>query len=336
MSNITKLIPLKKPVLRIAYSIGLPKAIANKIYKTGQTRGADKDTIFQNRVLRNSTVLIPYQSWNNGILIPKENFENGYIVLIKPKDYFSDSPPKPKTEIPKNLVLGKNLLIFYETREEWNKYPPPLLRLKPASSRIVPLKGHYVARVPDTTRSGDSVIRHGFINSISGGQGAGIRVYEYASIATLEATRYQLAFLAWRTDGIFELSKSQGIPNPEECKKLVDQKCEGEGLADIKRLQTIRTLNKNGQTVCPLCQKVITASQLASLLVQAVGREVPDLTVTEANLFHVREVKTGEFNHCPYNLGWGHHHCNTVARDLGIDNSLKWMEEVLRANDKIR
>lgn len=36
----------------------LPQLLDRKIYKTGQTRGADDDVIFQNRVGRNSTVLI--------------------------------------------------------------------------------------------------------------------------------------------------------------------------------------------------------------------------------------------------------------------------------------
>ena len=36
----------------------LPQLLGRKIYKTGQTRGADDDVIFQNRVGRNSTVLI--------------------------------------------------------------------------------------------------------------------------------------------------------------------------------------------------------------------------------------------------------------------------------------
>ena len=37
-----------------------PKLVQTKIYKTGQTRGADDDVIYQNRVGRNSTVLIWY------------------------------------------------------------------------------------------------------------------------------------------------------------------------------------------------------------------------------------------------------------------------------------
>ena len=37
----------------------LPELLERKISKTGQTRGADDDVIFQNRVSRNNTVLIP-------------------------------------------------------------------------------------------------------------------------------------------------------------------------------------------------------------------------------------------------------------------------------------
>ena len=57
------------------------------------------------------------------------------------------------------------------------------------------------------------------------------------------------------------------------------------------------------------------------------------LTVTEVSLFHIRELRTGEFNHKPYNLGWGHHHCNVVVKDAGIDATLEWMREVIARND---
>ena len=41
----------------------LPQLLDRKIYKSGQTRGADDDEIYQNRVGRTSTVLIPYHFW---------------------------------------------------------------------------------------------------------------------------------------------------------------------------------------------------------------------------------------------------------------------------------
>jgi len=71
----------------------LPTLLNRKIYKTGQTRGANDDEIYQNRVLRNSTVLIPFSVWKNGFTFPDDGkFENGFIVLIPPEEYF-------KTEI---------------------------------------------------------------------------------------------------------------------------------------------------------------------------------------------------------------------------------------------
>lgn len=94
----------------------IPKAVDTKIYKTGQTRGADDDVIYQNRVARNSTVLIPYEDFSLCESAPtnKGIYENGFIVLIKPEDYFVENIQQELDH--KKLVLGKNLLVFYETR----------------------------------------------------------------------------------------------------------------------------------------------------------------------------------------------------------------------------
>ena len=62
---------------------------------------------------------------------------------------------------------------------------------------------------------------------------------------------------------------------------------------------------------------------------QALGRETYDLTTTEASLFHLEELRVGQLGHRPYNLAWGHHHCNVVMKDSGIDQTLKWMSNVL-------
>ena len=68
----------------------LPQFLKGKIHKTGQTRGADDDVIFQNRVNRNGTVLIPYDVFDLTINALENNrkFENGFLVLINPVDYF--------------------------------------------------------------------------------------------------------------------------------------------------------------------------------------------------------------------------------------------------------
>jgi BstXI restriction endonuclease len=59
---------------------------------------------------------------------------------------------------------------------------------------------------------------------------------------------------------------------------------------------------------------------------------VSDLTVTQLNLFHIDELRIGKFNHRPYNLGWGHHHCNIVVKDAGIIDTLIWMNQVIERN----
>jgi hypothetical protein len=63
---------------------------------------------------------------------------------------------------------------------------------------------------------------------------------------------------------------------------------------------------------------------------QAPGREISDLTVTDVNLFHLVDLRPGEYNHRPYRLGWGHHHCNTVARDKGVRWTVAWMADIVK------
>ena len=116
----------------------LPELLERKISKTGQTRGADDDVIFQNRVSRNNTVLIPFHQWAKDealrTLALENKFEKGYIVLISPKDYFSSKSP---TQFLSNyhLSLGETCLVFYETRSDWYKYNPEKLKWFPANSR---------------------------------------------------------------------------------------------------------------------------------------------------------------------------------------------------------
>ena len=135
----------------------LPQLLGRKIYKTGQTRGADDDVIFQNRVGRNSTVLIPYTFWQQWHKPPEgeASFENGFIALISPPEYFGDKAIQEKLS-GRGLKLGQNSLVFYETREQWNAFNPDKLRWRAAESRLAPLKGQYVARVPATTAARDS------------------------------------------------------------------------------------------------------------------------------------------------------------------------------------
>ena len=312
----------------------IPKPVQTKIYKTGQTRGADDDVIYQNRAGRNSTVLIPFLEFDRCRTAPTNNgiYENGFIALIKPEDFF-DKNVRILLES-KGLHLGENLLVFYETRFQWNNYPP-LVGWNAATSRVSPLGGQYVARVPATTAVGEEKIIEGFNSSRM--KGAGIRVYEYADSATIKLCKIQLEYLFWSCKDIAELVTENGMNKDLVQQRIVSitRLAKGKGLADKNRLLSERIIDKEGYTICPLCLKHISARGFCSKIQQAEGRDVPDLTVTEVSLFHIHELRTGEFNHRPYNLGWGHHHCNVVVKDSGIESTLQWMREVINRNDAL-
>ena len=140
-------------------TVRLPSLLERKIYKTGQTRGADDDDILQNRVARNSTALFPYDVWDPTTFFPADgSFERGYIVLIQPNEY-SAIKNGSVTLSDQNLRLGDNLLVFYQTRIEWTSFPPDR-SWRPAERRYADvntpsprLGGQYVARISGTTAS---------------------------------------------------------------------------------------------------------------------------------------------------------------------------------------
>ena len=314
----------------------LPDLLGRKISKTGQTRGADDDVIYQNRVNRSNTVLIPYKNWK---ICAKpqdgtDNYESGFIVLLSPSEYFGS--PKITNELAaKGLALGTNALVFYETREQWDKNNPEKLGWEIAKKRTAPLGGNYVARVPATTSKDKAKAKKiivGFHKTKP--KGAGIRVYEYASQATLGKCRFQLEALFWLCADSDQVAISNGMKAEDVAtrKAGVFAQCEEAGLLDTEKLSAARILNAQKKTICPLCLDELSGQEFFNRMKQAEGRDVPDLTVTQVNLFHLQELKTGVLNHRPYNVGWGHHHCNVVVKDSGIIKTLEWMREVLNRN----
>ena len=314
----------------------LPRLLERKIYKTGQTRGADDDEIFQNRVNRSGTVLISYPYWDSCRTIDdgSNGYENGFIVLISPREYFSHADIIARLSS-QGLVIGTNALVFYETRSDWERHNPDALGWQSAESRTAPLGGQYVARISATTAEDGEKITKGF--SATSNKGAGIRVYEYASTARIQQCRLQLEALFWLcNDSVGVVSSNGMVPRrAEERKTYTLGACQQAGLLDYGRLRQARMLNSRIETVCPLCLEPLSSQGFLSRMEQAEGREVLDLTITQVNLFHISELRVGVLNHRPYNLGWGHHHCNVVVKDSGIDETLKWMRAVLRRNDTV-
>lgn len=309
----------------------LPQLLDRKIYKTGQTRGADDDEIYQNRVSRTSTVLISYPVWIQHFTLAQAAalFEKGYVVLVSPFDYFERGVDLAAV----GLELGTNALVFYETRAAWILHEPSTLGWQPAESRISPFGGQYVARIAATTslENGGRIVR-GFITTAN--KGAGIRVYEYASEATIEDCRYQLEALFWLCGDSADVAATNGMTVEDAAARRegILTICRDRDLFDIARLVERRILNRNERTICPLCLMELSSQGFFSRMEQAAGREVLDLTITQINLFHIEELRMGLFNHRPYNLGWGHHHCNVVVKDSGILETLQWMHDLLQRN----
>lgn len=320
---------------------GLPEGIQKKINKTAQTRGAQpyERVPYQNRVNRSNRAVVPFKFRH---VRPAEGYQNGYTIMVRPEEYFDRSTKNKREDFPEDVVIGDNAFIFYSTRNEWRNYPPlddwipcqyennnidngngseSLVR---KIKRIVGGKdvGHYIARVPATTASKDG-------EAIVKGPPQGIRFFEYASDEMCWLVKCQLAFLAWQVVDIGEVTSQ---PMPENL-RLVMEHCE---LLDWEKFHQMFVVNKDRVTCCPLCQDTIKARELMETMEQIAGREIADLTVTDANLFHLEPLIPGSFNHAIYKLGWGHHHCNTVARDRGMKETLDWMETVLIRTGRIR
>ncbi|MBM3475207.1 MAG: BstXI family restriction endonuclease [Armatimonadetes bacterium] len=312
----------------------LPALLDRKIYKTGQTRGADDDDIFQNRVSRTNTVLIPYSSLGTcgGVDRCRSLYEEGYIALIEPEAYFGAEGGEAALRAD-GLVLGENALVFYETRAAWNAHDPRSLGWQPASSRRAPLGGQYVARVPATTAGhGGEKIVQGFNQTDQ--KGAGIRAYEYASRETNDQCRRQLEGLFWLCPDAEEAAAANGMTADDAAVRNagVIAECAETGLLEEAQLVRMRAVDADGVPACPLCLEPLSAHGFFARMEQAEGRAVPDLTVTQVNLFHIEELRMGVLNHRPYNVAWGHHHCNVVVRDAGIQKTLEWLRDVLDRN----
>lgn len=321
-------------------NIKLPILLSRKIYKTGQTRGADDDVIYQNRVSRNSTVLIPFEliiSAHNRYVLRK-NYDNGYIVLIPP-DYLFGEMRDETISIMNDcgLVLGVNCLVFYSQRRQYEKYLPDKfgLRYTQPMTRTGDLGGDYVCRISGTTSENMKKISFGY--NLTTSKGAGIRLFEYADKEVIEKARIQLEAIYWLCNDSLDAAIEYGMSSEDarERKRLAIDEAKRQGLLNEVELIKNRIIDVDKDTVCPLCLAKISAKGFFSKVEQQEFRRVHDLTVTEVNLFHINELRYGEFNHKPYNLGWGHHHCNVVVKDSGIDNTLEWMHEILVRNERL-
>lgn len=318
----------------------LPDLLDRKLYKTGQTRGATTREIYQNRVSRSSTVLIPLDFWD-ACAVPDDGtqeYENGAIALVPPSFYFSNKDADKILES-KGLKLGVNALLLFLKRSDWVDFAPQRgsmlpngLVFEPASNRTNPLGGVYMSRIHSTTSATSAAMTEGFNETEM--RGAGIRVYEYASAKTLADTRLQLEALLWLCHDAVDSMTAAGMSalGAQTRRKVQLDKAESEGLLDEEKLRAARMIDSERRTICPLCLELISANEFMQRGEQAEGRETWDITVTEVSLFHIDELRVGRLQHKPYNLGWGHHFCNVVVKDSGISQTVEWMKQVINNN----
>jgi len=254
--------------------------------------------------------------------------------LVEPS-WYSDTPDAEDQLAAEGIELGVNALLIFRRRSDWNEYShlaahlPDGKNFAVATSRSNPLGGTYFARIHATVANTGAGIVEGFSSNQL--RGAGIRVYEYASSSTITSARLQLEALVWMCADAEDAMVAAGMSNGDAKlrKETQVESAEQQGLLDRDRLRSLRIINDYDHTVCPLCREPISAGDFLKRGEQAEGRETYDLTITEVNLFHIQELRVGTFQHKPYNLGWGHHFCNVVVKDAGIQPTLEWMSRVL-------
>lgn len=315
----------------------LPPLAEQKLTKTTYTRGAALGEMYQNRVTRSNTVLIPWTQWD-ACKQPDDGtdrYENGFIVLVEPSWYFETGDADHQLAA-KGLKLSKNALLTFRRRADWVAYGPDTRSTLPnglpysvATSRTTPLGGVYFGRVAATVAAKGTQVNHGFNTSEL--RGAGIRVFEYASTDTIRRTKLQLEALMWLCQDAYRVVQQAGMSKSgaTDRSSAILKSAQDEGLLDWSRLQKLRMVNDDNETICPLCLNPLSTGDFLKRSEQAEGREVHDLTTTEVSLFHIQELRVGKLQHKVYNLGWGHHHCNVVVKDSGIMPTLQWMKAVL-------
>ena len=195
--------------------------------------------------------------------------------------------------------------------------------------------------------------------------GLGNYDYDYATKETIEEVQYQILYLVLNSksknnesfsefiynnyDNVkndkrdsesfkkyMKDSKEKYIKEFEAEFKLFTEECIRRNFLDFDRLEELGVWNKEtNEAICPLCHKPVYAEEFFDDVLQAGGREVPDNTQKYIVLMHVDALRSGEFNHRPYNLGWGHNFCNQIQGDKDISETIIAIEEILKSHKKL-
>jgi len=357
-NNYYFILPIFTHKMRLNYYSGFPYNIKKKLTKTREARQGDP--LYKRRNRRSYRVLMHLITWKN---LKNKNsldkYENGFVVVVKPREYFNKEGNR-RSDFPSELKIGENAIIYYKRKSDLKKFKP-----KNEWEEVIETdtkdpngwEGHYAVNIRNAkpqikskiTRSGDNTV------NVKGKKQAGLGNYDYdyANDETMKKVCYQLSFLIWKLPNIedylvniaknktekyekreieIKRMKEMGYRNYiEQCKNHVMNFCEENDLNDLDKLQEIRAFNKDeDKPCCPLCLKTLDCKIFFKEIEQDEGRRVPGNTITNVSLFHIKCLRPGKIRHKPYNLGWGHHHCNTIQGRKGIEETVDELEEIVK------
>ena len=287
----------------------------DKVSKSGYAtpRGGDKGG-YQNHVYRTGKVIIPYEKFKN---INPNIYKGGWVVRLFVNQAFNQNG---KLNIIKNqfvnLVIGENCFVLYRSYEELSKFPPLSnwstrehfsKDNKKSKTRTFDGydKGHYILRIPALGGS-TKVTKKKKYEGIA----QGFFAPEYSTPEFEYLVRLQLVFLIFQSENN-PYTKNQSLHIKKILKKY--------NYADIKRFKYYGAIDKNEKLACPLCLKKIKYNDLHrtadytenSQSGNAVIQNTYTTRSTQVNVFHMRPLVYGSIEHKPYQVFWGHHHCNT-------------------------
>ncbi len=167
--------------------------------------------------------------------------------------------------------------------------------------------------------------------------GLGNYDFDYASLENQGYANDQMTYLAFKIPGLKELLvKDNELITMDEVnafEEKIKKSCVDAGSLDFQKLSEIGVWHLAEKVpICPLCKETLKPEEFLETAEQAEGREEEDNTQSQTVLMHIDALSAGKFNHCIYNLGWGHKHCNTIQGDKTIQEAIEDLERILSAH----
>ena len=301
----------------------------DKISKAGfaTPRGGAKNA-YQNHVIRNNKVIIPYEKFDPAVL---PLYEDGYVIRVYPEQYFVEAGQPREEFLVENapVQIGVNAFLLYRTWGSFNTLAPManwtvrglMLNGNPVGTREEGVidTGHYILRLST----------HGNNPKRDEGPPQGIFATEYANEETNFLSKCVLAFL---------IIKSLNSPYTHNQAQHLIEILEDAGLLDYQLFEQTGAMRRH-HTSCPLCQKIIRYNEFhdtvsfeeSDALANAGNQVIGSTRSTIVNLFHLKPLLYHSLTHIPANIGWGHAICNTY---LAQRASLS-MQELIDMGSKV-